>query len=98
PAPSALSLHDALPISAARVDGPRPRTRPRHAGDPGARARGIAAPDALLVRAPRRAAPAPERRAHVQPVRGGARDRRRYDAAHRRSEEHTSELQSLAYL
>src|SRR2546425_7655230 len=93
PAPteiSPLSLHDALPICFPRVP-PEPR------GLPGVRAGRRPAwrrscPRLHSIRSRCAACPAPPAPAHGAGARPGRRDRGA------RSEEHTSELQSLAYL
>src|SRR5205823_13878790 len=89
--PSTLSLHDALPISAAGAgtgDGARQRGQP-----PPARRRGPAAPR-------RGTRPGQSRRTRlaVRLRRGTGRIMTTGIAGRVRSEEHTSELQSLAYL
>src|SRR3989441_5418017 len=85
-----LSLHDALPISV-----PRPPLRPPREADP--RPFGVLSrkkKDKLTVRVPNPKGPVRERlKTPSHKV-----HRRLQPLPHRRSEEHTSELQSLAYL
>src|SRR5205823_13493087 len=95
---STLSLHDALPIyrprpgAAAREDRrapPAPRRAGRYRPPPGSAAG-----------AARTAPPSTgqSRTAQARPPGGGSRTRTRAPPPPPRSEEHTSELQSLAYL
>src|SRR5205823_6710686 len=86
---STLSLHDALPISRAEAAGYR-RCRKARARCTRLPLHGAAAPS--------RAAPACRRRGCCGPPAHGSRCDAGAAAAQRRSEEHTSELQSLAYL
>src|SRR5207248_7512726 len=81
PAPSTLSLHDALPISGRLSLGKRP-CRDRAPANPGAHAQGkVDGATAAATRCESVSVPA-------------ARDRGRSCAIYFRSEEHTSELQS----
>src|SRR5205823_12784545 len=95
PAPSLLSLHDALPILSHRGGGDRPRALQRALREGGQPEPAARLGPRTCHREPARAYPGVPR-GDLRPVRGRARPRARPPRA--RSEEHTSELQSLAYL